>query len=53
MKVNPVMIVICHGEPIVAPENTETVLTRTKVVHGFFGASSSMENLLQNGENQP
>ncbi|KAI5306187.1 ToMV susceptible protein tm-1(GCR26) [Ascosphaera pollenicola] len=43
-KVNPDIIVICHGGPIATPQDAEFVLTRTKGVHGFFGASS-MERL--------
>ncbi|KAI6084887.1 TIM-barrel-protein domain-containing protein [Hypoxylon rubiginosum] len=34
------IIVLCHGGPIASPEDTEYVLSRTKGVHGFFGASS-------------
>lgn len=38
------IIVLCHGGPIAMPEDAEYVLTRTKGVHGFYGASS-MERL--------
>ena len=38
------VIVLCHGGPIAMPEDAEYVLTRTKNVHGFYGASS-MERL--------
>ncbi|BDD54813.1 hypothetical protein MPDQ_002941 [Monascus purpureus] len=44
VKVNPDIIVLCHGGPIAAPEDAEFILSRTKGVHGFFGASS-MERL--------
>jgi predicted TIM-barrel enzyme len=39
-SVNPDVIVICHGGPIAQPEDAEYVLTRTRGVAGFFGASS-------------
>lgn len=38
------VIVLCHGGPIAMPDDAEYVLTRTKNVHGFYGASS-MERL--------
>jgi predicted TIM-barrel enzyme len=38
------VILLCHGGPIAMPEDAEYVLTRTKNVHGFYGASS-MERL--------
>jgi predicted TIM-barrel enzyme len=38
------VIVLCHGGPIAMPEDAEYVLTRTRGVHGFYGASS-MERL--------
>lgn len=44
VKVNPDIIVLCHGGPIAAPEDAEFILSRTKGIHGFFGASS-MERL--------
>ncbi|KAL6711703.1 hypothetical protein ACN47E_004637 [Coniothyrium glycines] len=37
-------IVLCHGGPIAKPEDAEYVISRTKGVHGFYGASS-MERL--------
>ncbi|CAM6093249.1 unnamed protein product [Calypogeia fissa] len=43
-KVNPEVIVLCHGGPISGPEEAEFVLKRTRGVHGFYGASS-MERL--------
>ncbi|KAJ5370387.1 uncharacterized protein N7496_006479 [Penicillium cataractarum] len=42
--VNPDILVLCHGGPIARPSDAEYVLSRTKGVHGFFGASS-MERL--------
>jgi predicted TIM-barrel enzyme len=38
------VLVICHGGPIAEPEDAEYVLSRTKGVAGFYGASS-MERL--------
>ncbi len=37
-------IVLCHGGPIATPEDAQYVLTRTRGIHGFYGASS-MERL--------
>lgn len=42
--INPEAIVLCHGGPIAAPEDAEYVLSKTKGVQGFYGASS-MERL--------
>lgn len=42
--INPDILVLCHGGPIARPSDAEFVLSRTKGVHGFFGASS-MERL--------
>ena len=42
--INPDIIVLCHGGPIAEPEDAKYVLSKTKGVHGFFGASS-MERL--------
>jgi predicted TIM-barrel enzyme len=39
-KVNPQVIVLCHGGPIAHPEDAQYVLERTRGVAGFFGASS-------------
>lgn len=44
VRVNPEVIVLCHGGPLAGPEDAEYVLSRTRGVHGFFGASS-MERL--------
>lgn len=43
-KIRDDIIVLCHGGPIAMPEDAEYVLTRTRGVHGFYGASS-MERL--------
>jgi predicted TIM-barrel enzyme len=34
------IIVLCHGGSIAMPEDAQYVLSRTKGVHGFYGASS-------------
>lgn len=39
-SVNPDVIVLCHGGPIAYPEDAQYVLSRTRGVAGFFGASS-------------
>ncbi len=39
-SINNEIFVICHGGPIAEPSDAEYVLTRTKNVDGFFGASS-------------
>jgi predicted TIM-barrel enzyme len=36
----PDVLVLCHGGPIAEPEDVEYVLSRTRGVAGFFGASS-------------
>jgi predicted TIM-barrel enzyme len=38
------VIVLCHGGPIAMPDDAAYVLKRTKICHGFYGASS-MERL--------
>jgi predicted TIM-barrel enzyme len=43
-RVNPAILVLCHGGPIAAPADAAYVLQRTDGVVGFFGASS-MERL--------
>jgi predicted TIM-barrel enzyme len=43
-RVNPDIIVLCHGGPIAMPGDAAYVLARTAVCHGFYGASS-MERL--------
>ena len=39
-KVNPDVLVLCHGGPISEPEDAEYVIRHTKGIVGFFGASS-------------
>ena len=43
-RVNPEVIVLCHGGPIAEPDDAAYILERTEGVVGFFGASS-MERL--------
>ena len=43
-RVNPDILVLCHGGPIAEPDDAAYVLERTSGVVGFFGASS-MERL--------
>jgi predicted TIM-barrel enzyme len=38
--IRPDVIVLCHGGPIAEPEDVNYVLSRTRSVAGFFGASS-------------
>jgi len=44
IKVNPNIIVLCHGGPIAEPADADFVLQRCPLCHGFYGASS-MERL--------
>ncbi|HEV7213217.1 MAG TPA: phosphoenolpyruvate hydrolase family protein [Blastococcus sp.] len=44
VAINPDVIVLCHGGPIAEPDDAQYVLSRTRGVVGFFGASS-MERL--------
>ena len=39
-KINPEIIVLCHGGQISEPKDVKYVLEKTKNVDGFFGASS-------------
>ena len=39
-KVNPEILVLCHGGPISDPDDVRYMLKNTKGVVGFFGASS-------------
>jgi predicted TIM-barrel enzyme len=39
-KVNPDILVLCHGGPLSEPEDAAYVLIHTRGVVGFFGASS-------------
>ena len=43
-KIKEDVIILCHGGPIAKPEDAEYVISKTKGVHGFYGASS-MERL--------
>src|SRR5580765_5886577 len=43
-RVNPDVLVLCHGGPIAEPDDAAYVLANTEGVVGFFGASS-MERL--------
>jgi predicted TIM-barrel enzyme len=40
IKVKPDILVLCHGGPIAEPDDAAYVLSRTRGVVGFFGASS-------------
>src|ERR1022692_670659 len=40
ISIRPEILVLCHGGPIAEPEDVQYVLSRTKGVCGFFGASS-------------
>ncbi|KIJ69146.1 hypothetical protein HYDPIDRAFT_105716 [Hydnomerulius pinastri MD-312] len=39
-RINPDVIVLCHGGPIATPDDARYVIQRVKGIHGFFGASS-------------
>ena len=43
-RVNPEILVLCHGGPIAEPDDAAYVIANTDGVVGFFGASS-MERL--------
>jgi len=43
-RVNPDILVLCHGGPIAEPEDAQYILDHTEGVVGFYGASS-MERL--------
>jgi len=43
-RINPEVIVLCHGGPIATPEDAKYVLDRVMGLDGFYGASS-MERL--------
>jgi len=40
VKINPEVLVLCHGGPISEPEDARYVISHTKGISGFFGASS-------------
>lgn len=39
-KINPDVIVLCHGGPIAEPEDAQYIFDNTEGIAGFFGASS-------------
>ncbi|MFN8531650.1 MAG: phosphoenolpyruvate hydrolase family protein [Anaerolineae bacterium] len=43
-RINPDILVLCHGGPIAEPEDAQYILDRTTGIVGFYGASS-MERL--------
>jgi predicted TIM-barrel enzyme len=43
-KINPEVLVLCHGGPIANPTDAQYVLDRVVGIDGFYGASS-MERL--------
>lgn len=43
-RVNPEILVLCHGGPIAEPADAQFILDRTEGIVGFYGASS-MERL--------
>lgn len=40
VKVNPDILVLCHGGPIAEPQDAQYILEHTEGIAGFFGASS-------------
>jgi len=40
VRVNPDVLVLCHGGPIAEPEDARYILDHTEGIAGFFGASS-------------
>jgi predicted TIM-barrel enzyme len=44
LRVNPHIMVLCHGGPIAEPEDAQYILDHTEGIVGFYGASS-MERL--------
>jgi len=40
VKVNPDILVLCHGGPIAEPADAQYILSHTEGIAGFFGASS-------------
>ncbi len=43
-KINPEILVLCHGGPIAEPADAQYILDHTEGIVGFYGASS-MERL--------
>jgi predicted TIM-barrel enzyme len=44
LKVNPNVLLLCHGGPIATPQDAEWISQQCPELHGFYGASS-MERL--------
>jgi len=40
VSIRPEILVLCHGGPIAEPDDVQYILSRTKGICGFFGASS-------------
>jgi predicted TIM-barrel enzyme len=40
VKVNPDILVLCHGGPIAEPADAKFIFEHTEGIAGFFGASS-------------
>jgi len=40
VSIRPDILVLCHGGPIAEPDDVQFVLSRTRGICGFFGASS-------------
>jgi predicted TIM-barrel enzyme len=40
VKINPDILVLCHGGPIAEPEDAKYIFEHTEGIAGFFGASS-------------
>jgi predicted TIM-barrel enzyme len=40
VSIHPEILVLCHGGPIAEPDDVQYVLSRTRGICGFFGASS-------------
>jgi predicted TIM-barrel enzyme len=40
VKVNPDILVLCHGGPIAEPSDAQYIFEHTEGIAGFFGASS-------------
>lgn len=40
LKVNPKILITCHGGPIATPDDMKYIFENVKNIHGFWGASS-------------
>jgi predicted TIM-barrel enzyme len=40
VRINPDVLVLCHGGPIATPEDAQYIFDHTEGIAGFFGASS-------------